>query len=355
MKASLPENQVASKFKKQVQRSTKLRDLAIDLGTANTLIYSRGQGIIYNQPSVIAFDKNTSDVLAIGNEAWEMIGRTASHIQAHRPMRHGAITDYDVTRQLIQLVLKQIGVNRFNRVRALVCIPSTLSPVERQAVSEAASQAGVTETRLIEQPLAAAIGSRLSTSSPVGNMIVDIGGGTSESALISMGKVMHSNAVRIGSFDFDSAIQSYIRKSKNFAIGERTAEDIKIFGGSATGMADVHPVEVRGRDMTTGLPQTFMLDPEEVRDAIAQPLNDVVNSIYDCLGDIKEDFAEDLIRNGIHLAGGGSLLKGLNLRLQDKTEIPVKYVAKPLECVVTGAGRFMETENAKSLFSKSAV
>ncbi len=335
-----------------------IRDLAIDLGTANTLVYARGEDIIYNEPSVIAFETNSDKVLAVGDEAWHMIGRTASHIQAHRPLRNGAITDYNVTQQMILLVLKQIGVNRFNRPKALICIPSALSPVERQAVIEASHQAGVVETQLIDQPLAAAFGTHLVQDNSRGNMIVDIGGGTSESALISIGKVMHSTAVRIGSFDFDTEIQTYIRRKFNFAIGERTAEDIKIIGGTAMEMEQDFPIEVRGRDIDTGLPQTFILKASDIREAIEQPLNNIITSVYDCLtvigNEFDNEFAEDLVENGIHLAGGGSLLRGLDKRIHNRTQIPVKHVEKPLECVVRGAGLYLESFSSRRIFSKGS-
>ena len=332
-----------------------IRDIAIDLGTANTLVYARGEGIIYNQPSVIAFNTDSGNVMAIGNDAWNMIGRTASHIQAHRPLRHGAITDFNITQQMIQLMLRQLGVNRFNRPRALICIPSALSPVERQAVVEAAYQAGVSATRLIEQPLAAAIGTDLPINQPRGNMIVDIGGGTSEAALVSMGKIMHSKAVRIGSFDLDNDIQTYVLNVRNFAIGERTAEDIKIIGGSAAPLENEPAVEVRGRECDTGMPRTFMLQPWEIRKAIEHSLSDIVTAIFDCLATIQEEFAEDLVESGLHLAGGGSMLSGLAERIEEVTKIKVHHVDKPLECVVRGAGQFIETSNPKELFSKSAV
>ncbi len=332
-----------------------IRDLAIDLGTANTLVYARGEGIIYNQPSVIAFNTDTGGVMAIGDEAWNMIGRTASHIRADRPLRHGAITDYNVTQQMIQLMLRQLGVNRFNRPRALICIPSALSPVERQAVVEAAHQAGVSATRLIEQPLAAAIGTNLPIDEPRGNMIVDIGGGTSEAALVSMGKIMHSKAVRVGSFDLDTDIQSYILNVRKFAIGERTAEDIKIIGGSALALENETAVEVRGRECDTGMPKTFLLQPGEIRNAIEPSLNDVMTAILDCLTTIQEEFAEDLVESGIHLAGGGSLLRGLPERIKQETDINVFHVDRPLECVVRGAGRFIEARNSRQFFARSSV
>ena len=204
------------------------RDLAIDLGTANTLVYSRGRGIVLNEPSVIALNENTNEVLAMGEEAWQMIGRTPAYIVAVRPLRHGAITDFDVTQRMIRLLLERVGVSRFNRPRVVICVPSAITAVERRAVTEAARRAGAADARLIEQPLAAAIGSGLPINEPMGNLIVDVGGGTTETALISMGGVVALEAVRVGSFDIDTAIQNYIKAEYGVAIGERTAEQIKL-------------------------------------------------------------------------------------------------------------------------------
>ena len=229
------------------------RDLAIDLGTANTLVYSRGRGIVLNEPSVIALNENTNEVLAMGEEAWQMIGRTPAYIVAVRPLRHGAITDFDVTQRMIRLLLERVGVSRFNRPRVVICVPSAITAVERRAVTEAARRAGAADARLIEQPLAAAIGSGLPINEPMGNLIVDVGGGTTETALISMGGVVALEAVRVGSFDIDTAIQNYIKAEYGVAIGERTAEQIKLTIGSAAPIDEELRAEVRGRHIALSL------------------------------------------------------------------------------------------------------
>ena len=248
------------------------RDLAIDLGTANTLVYAKGQGIVLNEPSVIALNQQTGDVLAMGQEAWQMIGRTPGYIVAVRPLRQGAITDFDVTQRMIRLLLQRAGVSKFNRPRVVICVPSAITEVERRAVTEAARRAGAADAQLIEQPMAAAIGAGLPVNEPVANMVVDVGGGTSETALISLGGVVALQAVRVGSFDIDAAIQTFIRREYGIAIGERTAEEIKVAIGSAWPVQDEVKAEVRGRDLMSGLPKTVILSPEEVREAIAEPV-----------------------------------------------------------------------------------
>ena len=261
------------------------RDLAIDLGTANTLVYERGRGIVLNEPSVIALNSRTNEVLAMGHEAWQMIGRTPGYIIAVRPLRGGAITDFDITQRMIRLLLQRVGVNRFNRPRIVICVPSAITAVERRAVSEAARRAGAAEVELIEQPMAAAIGAGLPINEPVGNMVVDIGGGTSETALISLGGVVALKAVRVGSFDIDAALQTWIRREYGIAVGERTAEEIKIAIGSAWPTVDEFKAEVRGRDLMSGLPKTVILSPEEVREAIAEITASIVDSVVSCLGE----------------------------------------------------------------------
>ena len=235
-----------------------VRDLAIDLGTANTLVYARGEGIVLNEPSVIALNSQTNDVLAIGSEAWQMIGRTPSHIVAVRPLRKGAITDFDVTQRMIRLVLERVGVSRFNRPRVVICVPSAITAVERRAVTEAARRAGASDAQLIEQPVAAAIGANLPINEPLGNMVVDVGGGTSESAILSLGGVVALEAIRVGSFDIDAAIQAFVRREYGIAIGERTAEDIKLTIGSAAPTPNEVRAEVRGRELMSGLPKTIV-------------------------------------------------------------------------------------------------
>ncbi len=318
------------------------RDLAIDLGTANTLVYAKGQGIVLNEPSVIALNQQTGDVLAMGHEAWQMIGRTPGYIIAVRPLRQGAITDFDITQRMIRLLLHRAGVSRFNRPRVVICVPSAITEVERRAVTEAARRAGAADAQLLEQPMAAAIGAGLAIHEPVANMVIDVGGGTSETALISLGGVVALQAVRVGSFDIDAAIQSFIRREYGIAVGERTAEDIKVAIGSAFPVQDEVKAEVRGRDLMSGLPKTVILSPEEVRLAISEPVNAVVESVIACLGEAPPELAHDLIVRGMHLVGGGGMLKGLAQRIANETEIPVYLVDAPLECVVLGAGRCVE-------------
>lgn len=327
------------------------RDLAIDLGTANTLVYAKGRGIVLNEPSVIALNINTGEVLAMGQEAWQMIGRTPGYIQAVRPLRKGAITDFDVTQRMIRLLLARAGVSKLNRPRVLICVPSAITEVERRAVTEAARRAGAADAQLIEQPLAAAIGAGLPINEPLGNMVVDVGGGTSETAVISLGGVVALRAIRTGGFDIDASIQSYVKKEYGIAIGERTAEDIKVAIGSAWPTSDEVKAEVRGRDLMTGLPKTVVLSPEEVRLAIDDEISAICESVISCLGQAPPELAQDLIHQGIHLVGGGGLLSGLDHRLAHETGVPVHVVDAPLECVVLGAGRCIEAyDSLKVMF-----
>jgi rod shape-determining protein MreB and related proteins len=281
-------------------------------------------------------------VLAMGQEAWQMIGRTPGYIVAVRPLRGGAITDFDITQRMIRLLLQRVGVNRFNRPRVVICVPSAITEVERRAVTEAARRAGAADAQLIEQPMAAAIGAGLPIHEPVGNMVIDVGGGTSETALISLGGIVALQAVRVGSFDLDSAVQTYVRREYGIAVGERTAEDIKVAIGSAYPTVDEFKAEVRGRDLMSGLPKTVILSPDEVREAIDEQITQVVDSVVACLGEAPPELAQDLIVRGMHLVGGGGMLRGLDLRIAEETEIPVHLVDAPLECVVLGAGRVIE-------------
>ena len=259
------------------------RDLAIDLGTANTLVYAKGRGIVLNQPTVIALNTRTHDVLAVGNEAWKMIGRTPGYIVAVRPLREGAITDFDITERMIRLLLRRAGITKLTRPRVLICVPSAITSVERRAVKEAARRAGASAAHLIEQPMAAAIGAGLDIHEPVGNMVVDVGGGTTETAVISLGGVVASQAIRCGGFDMDAAIQHYVRHEHGIAIGERTGEEIKLAIGSALPYADEVKAEVRGREITTGLPKTVVLSPEEVRYALREQVELIVTTVVGCL------------------------------------------------------------------------
>jgi len=306
---------------------------------------------VLNEPSVIALNSRTNEVLAMGREASKMIGRTPSYIVAVRPLRKGAITDFEVTQEMIRLLLRRVGVNRFNRPRVVICVPSAITAVEKRAVTEAARKAGAIEAQLIEQPMAAAIGAGLPINEPTANMVVDIGGGTTETALISLGGVVALQAVRVGSFDIDAALITHIRRSYGIAIGEQTAEEIKILIGSAHPTPDEVRAEVRGRELMSGLPKTVVLTAAEVRHAIADPVNSMVDSVLACVAEAPPELAQDLIEKGIYLVGGGSLLKGLDLRLSNESEVPVRMVRQPLESVVLGAGRVIESyEELRDMF-----
>jgi rod shape-determining protein MreB len=314
-------------------------------------VYARGQGIILNEPTVIALNERSQEVLAMGHEAWQMIGRTPGYIVAVRPLRQGAITDFDITQRMIRLLLQRAGVSRFNRPRVLICVPSAITEVERRAVEEAARRAGAAGAYLIEQPMAAAIGAGLPIHEPLGNMVVDVGGGTTETAVISLGGIVALQAIRVGSFDIDAAVQTYVRREYGIAIGERTAEEIKVAIGSAYPTEDEVKAEVRGRDLMSGLPKTVILSPEEVRDAISEQVNAIVDSVVACLGQAPPELAQDLILQGIHLVGGGGMLRGLDRRIAEETHLPVYLVDAPLECVVLGAGKCLESfESLKVMF-----
>jgi len=280
-----------------------------------------------------------------------MIGRTPGYIQAVRPLRKGAITDFDITQRMIRLLLQRAGLSRFQRPRVLLCVPSAITEVERRAVKEAARQAGAADAQLVAQPMAAAIGAGLPIHEPLGNMVVDIGGGTTETAMISLGGIVALRAIRIGSFDIDSSIQAYVRREYGMAIGERTAEEIKLAIGSAYALDEEVKAEVRGRDVMSGLPKTAILSPGEIREAIDEQVRASVDSVVDCLGMAPPELAQDLIAQGIHLVGGGGLLQGFDRRLAEETALPVHLVDARLECVGLGAGRCLEAfESLKSLF-----
>ena len=331
------------------------KDVAIDLGTANTLVYARGHGITLNEPTVIALNSRTQEVLAMGHDAWQMIGRTPGYIVAVRPLRGGAITDFDITQRMIRLLFQRAGVSRFSRARVLICVPSAITHVEQRAVLDAARRAGAAHTHLIEQPLAAAIGAALPIHEPLGNMVIDVGGGTTEVAVISLGGVVALEAVRVGSFDIDAAIQAYVRKEYGIAIGERTAEEIKLAIGSAFPVAEEWKAEVRGRDLMSGLPKTVILVPAEVRAAIEEQTRAICDAVRACLARTPPELAQDLILNGVHLVGGGGMLKGLDLRIAQETDLPVHLVDAPLECVAVGAGRCLENfDSLKELFMSQA-
>lgn len=326
------------------------RDLAIDLGTANTLVYQKQRGILFGEPTVLALNRETGAVLAMGEEAWRMIGRTPGYIVAVRPLRSGAISDFDVTEKLIRLILQRSGVSRMTRPKVLICVPSALTEVERRAVEEAALSAGARSCYLIEEPMAAAIGAGLPIHEPLGNLVVDVGGGTSEVALISMGGIVTNTAVRVGGFDLDAAIQNWVRREYTVAIGERTAERIKIAIGSAFPLAQEEKAELRGRDLATGLPKTILITSEEIREAIAEPVRTIVAAVVECIGSSPPDLVQDVLTHGITLTGGGGMLSGLDMLLSQEAEVPVHVTEQPLEAVVMGAGRCLEAfTNLKSV------
>jgi rod shape-determining protein MreB len=316
------------------------------LGTANTLVYAKSRGIVLNEPTVIALNTESKDVLAMGHQAWQMIGRTPGYIVAVRPLRRGAITDFEITQRMIRLLLQRAGLSRFQRPRVLICVPSAITQVELRAVKEAARQAGANDAQVIEQPMAAAIGAGLPIHEPLGNMVVDIGGGTTETAMISLGGIVALQAIRGGSFDIDAAIQAYVRREYGMAIGERTAEEIKLAIGSAYPVDDELKAEVRGRELMSGLPKTVILSPEEVREAIDEQVTAIVESVVQCLGFAPPELAQDLLVQGIHLVGGGAMLRGFDQRISAETALPVHMVNAPLECVVLGAGKCLEAYDA---------
>src|SRR5215203_6209964 len=295
----------------------------------------KGRGIVLNEPSVIALNRQTGEVLATGREAWQMIGRTPGYIVAVRPLRGGAITDFAITERMIRLLLQRVGVSRFTRPKVVICVPSAITEVERRAVTDAARRAGAADANLIEQPMAAAIGADLPIDEPVGNMVIDIGGGTSETAVISLGGIVALEAVRVGSFD----------------IGERTAEEIKVAIGSADRSEDENQAEVRGRDLMTGLPKTVLLTPEEIRFAIEDVVSSIISSVIRCLAKAPPELSQDFLVRGMYLVGGGGMLRGLAQRIERETRVPVKLSNVPLEAVVLGAGHVIEHYEAlKGMF-----
>jgi rod shape-determining protein MreB len=318
------------------------RDLAIDLGTANTLVYRQGDGIVLNEPAVVALDGNTGAVVALGEAAWQAIGGTRGSVVAIRPMRHGVMTEYDITEKMVHAMLRHIGVSRFPRPRILVCVPSSSSPVERRAVEEAIVRAGGRNVVLVEEPLAAAIGSNLPIHEPIGNLIVDIGGGNSEMAVVSMGGIVAGSSVRAGGFDLDAAIQEHLRTEYNVAIGEKTAEELKIAIGSAFPLPQERAAIVAGRDLGTGATVELEIDEREVRQAMGPPIRRIVESVRSILAAAPAELTHDVLETGIFLAGGGALLRGFDMLLAQECEVPVHVAEDPLQTVVRGAGVMLE-------------
>src|SRR3954453_13872088 len=318
------------------------RDVAIDLGTANTLVYVRGQGIVLSEPSVIAVDVTTDEVHAVGRDAQRMIGRTPATISAVRPLRHGVIADFATTEKMLRYFLRRAQQRRFGRARVVMCAPGGITKVEQRAVEEACLSAGARQVALIEEPMAAAIGAGMPVDEAKGSMVVDIGGGTSEVAVISLGGMVVSRSVRVGGYEFDDAIMSYIRRVHNIAIGQPTAEELKFQLGSAKALEDELGAEVPGRDPVSGLPKSLRLSSEELRQPLEEPLSHIIIAVKETLEETPPELAADISERGILLAGGGSLLRGFDARVHEETGMDVYLAESPLTCFAVGAGHALE-------------
>ncbi|HHU73829.1 MAG TPA: rod shape-determining protein MreB [Clostridiales bacterium] len=318
-------------------------DIGIDLGTASVLVYIKGKGVVLKEPSVVAFDRDTNKIKAIGEEARLMLGRTPGNIVAVRPLRQGVISDYTVTEKMLKyFIQKAVGKQRFRKPRISVCVPSGVTEVEKKAVEDATYQAGARDVAIIEEPIAAAIGAGIDISRPCGNMIVDIGGGTTDIAVISLGGTVVSTSVKIAGDDFDDAIIRYMRKKHNLLIGERTAEDIKIKIGSAYKRPETVSLEVRGRNLVTGLPKTITVTSEETEEALKEITSQIVEAVHSVLEKTPPELAADIADRGIVLTGGGCLLYGLEELIEEKTGITTMTAEDPMTAVAVGTGKFVE-------------
>ncbi len=323
------------------------QDIGVDLGTANTLVFVKGKGIVIREPSVVAVDERTNPktVVAVGADAKRMIGRTPGSITAVRPIKDGVIADFDMTADMLKAFIKRaISSSPFNRARVMICIPSGVTEVERRAVHDAAKSAGARYVSLIEEPMAAAIGAGLPVLEATGSMIVDIGGGTSEVAVISLGDIVTSKSVRVAGDNFDEAIISYVKRTFNLLIGERSAEDIKLKLGSAYPYEGEAAMEIKGRNLIDGLPKSVEITSEQVRQALADPVDEILDSIRYTLDRTPPELAADIIERGITLTGGGALLRGLDKLIAAETGMPVKVAENPLDCVVNGTGICLEKD-----------
>ena len=319
------------------------RDMAVDLGTANTLVYVRGRGVLLNEPSVVALDAQTREILAVGSEAKQMLGRTPGGIIAIRPLKDGVIADFESTEQMLRLFIQRVHRRRyFAKPRLVICVPSGITAVEQRAVKEAGYQAGARRVYIVEEPMAAAIGAGLPVHEATGNMVVDVGGGTTEVAVISLGGVVTSLSIRTAGDDLDAAIVSWMKKEYSLMLGERTAEEVKIALGSAFPLAREPQAEVRGRDLVSGLPRSVPVSSAEVRQALEEPLHDIVDAVRTTLDRTPPELAGDIMDRGLVLTGGGALLRGLDERLRHETGMPVHVAEDPLHSVAIGAGRCVE-------------
>jgi rod shape-determining protein MreB len=323
------------------------RDMAVDLGTANTLVYVRGHGIVLNEPSVVAVNVRDGRAVAVGLEAKRMIGRTPGHIQAIRPLKDGVIADFEVCEKMLRYFIHKVHRSRFVKPRMVICVPSGITGVEQRAVQEAAEYAGARKPAyIIEEPMAAAIGAGLPVQEPTGNMIVDIGGGTTEVAVISLGGIVASQSVRVAGDELDDAVIQFIKKEYSLALGERTAEEIKMALGSAWPLEEELTAEIRGRDLVSGLPKTVAITTEEIRDAIEEPVTAIVDAVKATLDKTPPELAADIMEQGIMLTGGGALLTGLDARLEHETGMPIHTAPNPLHSVAIGSGQALEEFDA---------
>lgn len=327
------------------------KDIGIDLGTANTLVYVRGRGIVVREPSVVAIDKYEGKVLAVGNAANDMIGRTPENIVAVRPMKDGVIADFDITQAMIRSFIKEANVSSVFKPRVVVCIPSGITEVERRAVEEAVIQAGAKAAALIDEPMAAALGAGLPVNDATGNMVVDIGGGTTEVAVISLGGIVASRSIRIAGNALDSAIINYLKKEHQINIGDKMAEEIKLAIASAYEDDEEAVYEVRGRDVSTGLPKTAQIKESEIREAISENVDEMIEAIKLTLENTPPELAADIMERGITLTGGGALIKGLDKLITEVTKIPTHVAEYPLDCVVVGTGKALD--NVKELLEST--
>ena len=317
------------------------RDLAIDLGSANTLVYRQGDGIVFDEPTVVALHGN-GEVVAMGEEAWQMLGGDSGNVLAVRPLREGTMTEFDVTQRMLAIVLRRVGVTRFPKPRVLVCVPPSASAVERRAIERAIRYAGGRQVVPVEEPLAAAVGANLPVHEPLGNLIVDIGGGRSEMAVVSMGGVVSGRSANLGGFHLDAAVQEHIRVTYGVSIGEKSAEELKVAIGSAFPSPTGRAAMVIGRELSTGNTVEVKVDEDEIRQAMAPTVKAIVGEVRMTLAEAPPELTHDVLETGMFLTGGGSLLKGLDMLLAQECEVPVHVVERPLETVVSGAGRMLE-------------
>jgi len=323
------------------------RDLAIDLGTANTLIYVRGHGVVLDEPSVVAINANDGRPVAVGMEAKRMMGRTPNHIKAIRPLKDGVIADFEVCEKMLRYFIQKVHGSKWSKPRMVICVPSGITGVEQRAVQDAAEYAGARKpVHIIEEPMAAAIGADMPVHEPSGNMIVDIGGGTTEVAVISLGGIVTAQSIRVAGDELDDAVLQYVKKEFSLAIGDRTAEEIKIQMGSAWPMEEELTADIRGRDLISGLPRTIQVTTEQVREALAEPISAIVDAVKTTLDKTPPELAADIMEDGITITGGGALLGGLDQRLTHETGMPIRIADEPLYSVVIGSGRALENIDA---------